>query len=142
MKTTRSYWKLTPTQEKLLSKAIRGREVWDLGAGNGSLSQKCLELKARKVFAIDLTFPEEWETHSDIVWFQSEFKDLEIIPRDTVLISWPWEKTSGRERLYLIAENAQRIIVLAQNHGGTICGSPALWQFLQESGWLHHRPSQ
>lgn len=135
----RRYWTLSPEQDAILRQAVAGREVWDMGAGSGTLAALCAEYRASSVVAVDHDIWAVHCQHAGVRWLKESFVSLAWMQRDTIVISWPVVLHmspsivgDGGCSLTRHARLAKRVIVLAQTYGGTMCGSASLWNHLSK----------
>ena len=112
--------------EAVVQEYVKGKVVWDLGAGRLTLAEKLVALGASRVFAVEkeegLLSP-PW-SHVTALWCcidQAPFPQ----PDDVVFLSWPLNHVLGGlvERL----EQAGTIIYLGMNDGVSACGGPDFW---------------
>ena len=90
------YWGLTAEQAAVVSRAVRNQDVADLGAGDGSLSLRLLELGARRVTAIEHWPPGPLseavkleQIAGRLQWMQSRFAVVQRVVQDVCVVSWP-----------------------------------------------------
>lgn len=118
---------LSKRQQDVLNYYTSGNDVWDLGAGYGSLACSIFE-KAKSVTCVDkLARPDGLP--AKIKWQQQYFVDAQVLPSNSVaVVSWP----VNRELPGLIPmlRDARVIIYIGYNFGGVSCGWPGFFDFL------------
>jgi hypothetical protein len=120
------YGKLTHTQEQVLSKHVRGKIVYDLGAGDLSLSRRVLELGASHVRCIDKEAKSKKKLPRCMSYEQTYFHQWQSgFPLDVAFCSWPANYETNVLPLLL---RAQTIIYLGKNTDGTACGTVSLFE--------------
>lgn len=136
---------LNPFQEDAVRYYVKGKHVYDLGAGLLGYAKRIAELGAGSVTAVDQIYKDRRENVYNYcrTWAKcappgvqldsSSFREFYLGRRadlDVAFISWPdnaYGKTMGLE---LIAQKAKTVIYLGKNLDGTACGSPQLWNML------------
>lgn len=112
-----SWGKLYQKQFDALLPHIEDREVWDLGAGDLTLTRSILLLKPKRMVAID---KERMPNVSGIETMRSSFDNVLEDSLDVAFVSWPSNRyDSGLLRLI---KAAKTIIYLGTNTGGSACG--------------------
>jgi hypothetical protein len=125
-----AFWFLTPGQRQQLDRVVRGREIVDLGAGDGSLVRLCLELGAERVLALDkeygrdLSIEEPWQ-HECLV------QDVQLLPNQVALISWPVTSFYTTNGLLQAVERCGTVVYIGFNDNVTACGNIAFFNALE-----------
>jgi len=130
---------LNSDQSVAVQPHVKDRVVFDLGAGDLELSKVLLTLGASKIVAIDRhEMPDPDSPHIRRV--TGYFDDV-VIPAglDLVFMSWPVNWQTG---LVSWALAAKTIIYLGSCTGGSMCGTPQLWDLLSRREILTHVPSR
>ena len=124
-------WKLSPSQTDALKSIVAGRHVTDLGAGDGSLSLACLKMGAKGAMAVDPNRVSFAASHPKLEWKSAYFGEMAENPGklDVAIVAWPWEGIAGNA-LRTIIQQADTVVYLGKNFGGTRCGGTHLWDFL------------
>jgi hypothetical protein len=132
------YGTLNAAQEECLKHLVAGKVVYDLGAGDLVLAHKLLELGAAKVVAIEkeLFFVDNVAPEIEVrrQYFQHMNEDIDI-----AFVSWPANYDNG---LLPILKRTKTIIYLGKNTDGSMCGTPALFQYLITRKIEEHVPSR
>ncbi|MCK9567560.1 hypothetical protein M0R72_01260 [Candidatus Pacearchaeota archaeon] len=132
------YGTLNAAQEECLKKLVAGKVVYDLGAGDLVLAHKLLELGAAKVVAIEkeLFFIDNVAPEIEVrqQYFQHMDEDMDI-----AFVSWPANYDNG---LREILKRTKTIIYLGKNTDGSMCGTPALFEYLSTRKIEEHVPSR
>lgn len=145
--------RLTPAQLAVLERAVRGKQVVDLGAGVwASLSALCARLGARLVTAVE---KQDFEADRSVMialgvrLYQGEIQDfmrtLDGQDIDVALISWPWLSMApiSIERLL---ERCRTVVYIGKNTSDVRCGSgknvahAAFWQHLTKRAIVETEP--
>jgi len=132
-----SWGSLTNEQAEVVARHVAGREVADLGAGDGRLTLRLVEFGAIKVVAVEkerLTQPERPE----IEWRSQLFADQTDLP-NVVFCSWPSTHANG---LAALLRTARVVILLSKNTDGTVCGSPRIFNYLRQRALLAYVPAR
>lgn len=133
-----SYGRLSHEQLMVVRAVVAGREVVDLGAGDGELAQQLVNAGATRVTAIDKN---EWAPMDDNrvlrLWLRFE---AFLEPAPLVFLSWP--DNHPNRSLFDIVRRAQTVIYLGKNTDGTACGWPGLFTEFQERQVLAHAPER
>ena len=117
-----SYGTLNTAHRKALRKALRGKIVHDLGAGDLELSRELLTLGASRVYAID-KMEHRGRLGRGLHYKRSYFHDLRG-PLDTIFLSWPINHDVG---LAPLLRAAKTIVYLGKNTDGMMCGTPDIF---------------
>lgn len=114
-------------QVEALRPYVKGREVYDLGAGMCIESRVLVQLGATRVVAID---KEPMPTIDDarIEQRRCYFADLPPIEPDVVFVCWP-QNYRAPSLAYLCGQ-ANTIIYIGKNTDGTACGAVDLFATL------------
>jgi len=121
---------LSYEQAEALKLCVIEKEVYDLGAGDLTLSHQILAMGARRVIAVDCEYRNRRpataiEGMPLIGCYFEEFYPREI---EIAFMSWPENhKPIGLERL---ASMARHVVYLGSTFGGTMCGTRGLWEHL------------
>lgn len=129
---------LTDEQLLVVQRHVEGQVVHDLGAGDLVLSRTLLLQGAEKVYAVDKTLPRR-RPDPGIVLVGGYFHHYPAVPT-VAFVSWP---TNIQDLgLIKVVERSQKVIYLGCNWGGTMCGSPLLFQHLCQREVLDHVPDR
>ncbi len=131
-----SWGKLTTEQEHVLRKYINGRDVLDVGSGDGVLSLTLARLGAHRVLAVDKEDYVAPPKHPDSItyklgMFLTSLGADETLGHD-LFVSWP-PSTYVIEGLFEVPTTwsiGQRLIYLGVNYNGSVCGSRDFWRAL------------
>lgn len=132
------YWHLTAAQIRIVKQFTTRRVVYDLGAGDLTLSARLLELKAAGVIAVDEKAPAVRDLDSKIRFIKSSYNKFTKAPR-TAFVSWP--PGVGAEGLVDIVGRARTVLYLGHNFDGNICGTQELWAHLRTRKVIAHEPA-
>lgn len=132
-------WKLDhPDMRPVLRKHVQGREVLDLGGGDGSFAHVLVkECGAKHVTVVEKD--PRWQSgplhrvdRVSFAWeFVHEYRQRAPHGRwDVVTLSWPINIEGFCYHARKIAELAQRVIVVGKNDGCTAIGTSVLWKHL------------
>lgn len=116
------YWSLTEEQEQALIPHIKDQVVFDMGAGDLSLSHKLIEFGAKRVFSIDTKITGAVQDPRIIPCTGTfmELYELTIKNPDFVFVgSWLINRRTSAV-LYML--QATKIVLLANQFDGTACG--------------------
>lgn len=132
---------VTKEMDYALVPHVRGRVVWDLGAGFLTHAKRLLELGASEVVAVD---KEEMPDPSSprITRVRSHFTDL-VVPDggiDVAFLAFPQNTTL--HGLISILERSQVVVYFGSNTDGTACGDVTLFEHLRGRGVLSHVPGR
>lgn len=120
------FGKLLPSMAERLEKHIRGQTVWDLGAGDMTLSRKLLQLGAAGVVAVD----KERSLHpvpKGVRFLQDYFNAVQAPAQISVaFVSWP-QNTHLPGLLELLQKSAV-VVYLGKNTDGTSCGNRRMFE--------------
>jgi hypothetical protein len=135
------YGQLTPHAQEIVSKLVRDKIVWDLGAGEGHFCRRLLRLGARKVVAVE----KAWNSgNPGIHWGRPDFgtlnidvrpnyfKDVEVPPEgiEVAFLSWPFN--IYMEGLQELLRASRTIIYLGSNVQGNACGYLEMFEHFRE----------
>lgn len=136
---------------------VRGRDVWDLGAGDGHLSDWPLDNGAVEVVAVEPKAEKpygEYATDYDKLFAKhgerlhvetTRFQDLYVSASciDVALLSWPINTTSFGvpEALVRLCSGAKTVIYLGNNFNGSQCGTPSLFRHMLSRRVIGYSPS-
>ena len=129
------YGEISPAQERLVRPVVAGKPVLDLGAGDGWLARSLVKLGASKVTAVDVkgsgAFSRTDDPRIEVIEasFQQFFQQFPFQRYPVSFLSWPVNRPLPG--LIDILTRSETIIFLACNTEGTLCGWPALYEFLQ-----------
>jgi hypothetical protein len=165
-----SFGKLNRRQQSIVRRFVKGQTVFDLGAGDFSLSRCLVDLGATKVFAIERAtraggLLEYGSPYEKITVLGSSLKALARIGRhhrraktgegaltpgahvEIAFVSWPSVEGPRyvRQADYSILEpvrKAKIVIYLGNNMDGTVCGSERLFRHLAKRKVLAHSPAR
>lgn len=123
-----SWGGLTPEQELQVQENVRGRVVWDLGAGDCTISLQILAWGASRVVAVDVKpAPHGLPQDPRLTYVQTLFRDWgPEESAEVVFLSWP----DNRELpgLVELCDRAPRVLYLGRNTDFTTCGFPRLFE--------------
>jgi hypothetical protein len=165
-----SFGKLSRRQETIVRRFVKDKTVFDLGAGDFSLSRCLVDLGAQKVFAIERAtraggMLEYGSPYEKVTVLGSSLRSLARIgrfhrraktgksglvssdPVETAFVSWPsveGGKMCRRPDYSLLdpVRKAKTVIYLGNNMDGTVCGSPKLYKHLSRRQVLAHAPER
>jgi hypothetical protein len=130
---------LTPEQQVVVRKFIKGRRVRDYGCGNLYLTLQLLALGARHVEAVDKDPVKVTPYLKDrLTFLHRAFSDCPPSIR-TAFVSWPDNRDSG---IHIPLRDATCIIYLGKNTDGMMCGTRTLWETLRRRRVLAHVPAK
>jgi len=132
-----AYGRLNQKQRKTLTKFVRGKVVHDLGAGDLELSSELLRLGASEVYAIDKE-PKPRVLPSRVHYKQDYFHNIRS-PLSTIFLAWP---TNHDVNLVPIVKQAEMVIYLGCNTGGTACGHTKLFKTFVQRELLAYEPDK
>lgn len=132
------YGHLTSAQEALLAPFVSGREVWDLGSGDGSWARFLLKLGASSIVAVDKAPLTKEAVHIHVI--TALFQDIPPGPIDVAFLSWP--SNNNLPGLIELLERARTVIYLGHNFEGTACGNVRLFQHLCGRKLLAYGPDR
>lgn len=120
---------LTPAQLGVLKRAVRGKQVVDLGAGVWApLSGLCASLGARLVTAVEMhNFEVDRSTliSRGVRLYRGEIQEfmrtLDGKSIDVALISWPWLSMSPSTVVRML-DRCRTVIYIGKNTDGVRCG--------------------
>jgi len=121
-----AYWYLTPPMKDVLHAHVRNTLVYDIGAGDLSLS-KLMAKTASEVIAIEPYAPSHAlpKNVTLIKDYLTEVSLPDTLP--VVMLSWPTLYEYG---ITGILAQAEKVMVIANMFGGTSCGSQEMWESL------------
>lgn len=123
-----AYWKLNAAQEEALANWVEQSTVYDLGAGDTSLS-RYMSLFARHVHAVDKDLRKPDKVPPNVTCYPTTFQKFKA-PKaiDCAVISWPPNYTCLG--LLDLVKMASRVVYIGRNTGATACGTPELFLHL------------
>ena len=128
---------LTDEMLEAIRPVVVGKEVWDLGAGDGGHARTLLALGASRVFCVDKEpLPQVWKGITSI---HARFEDIPSgTPIAVAFVSWPvnWPLP----HLNRLVGQAERVIYLGSNTGGSACGTMGLFVGMADRQLLAHVP--
>jgi len=129
--TFRHYGIWTEAMDDATGPVVRGREVWDLGAGFLGHSHHLLALGARCVVAVDKDaqhYPSAYEDRP-ITFLHGYFSELQVPDAiEVAFLAWP--DNHHLPGLIEILRAAERVVYVGTNTEGSACGWPGLWDYL------------
>lgn len=132
------YWSLTKPQASTLRSFVRGKTVFDLGAGDLSLAILVKKWGAARVVGVDRkrmpSIPGIERIEGD--WAYSDVKEVP----EVALLSWPIN--SPNPRLLKLVKKSRSVVYLGKNTDGTCCGWPGLFEHLLERKVLSYKPDR
>lgn len=136
-----SFGSFSLAQTKVLKKYVKGKVVYDLGAGDLSLSNLMIGLGAKSVVAIDkdikgMSYDETSKTIGNIEQRKILFDKVKDYP-EVALGSWISTYANGIED---IIDRSQVFIYLGKNTDGTACGTAKLFERLLFRDVLAYHP--
>lgn len=131
-------------QERTLAPFVKGKVVYDLGAGALGMAHELVRLGAKHVVAVDMEYKssfnnhlnnmQKWKSGSPKISLHANSFDEFLLkhrsPIRTALVAWPWGHNfggSGDVPLVALLRHATTIIYLGKNFDGTSCGSRVLF---------------
>lgn len=129
---------LNKEQAKAIRPHVKGKTVWDLGAGDLTLSYQLLKLGAEKVVAV-----EKEETHpsrSQAVEVQRKYFEQVLETPEVVFVSWPANRRDVG--LLRLVQNARTVIYLGCNTDYTCCGDRSFFTELSQREVLAYVPER
>lgn len=135
-----SYGRFNPSQRKTVGDLVKGRVVFDLGAGDLLLAKELIQLGASKVVAIDKDAPFPWSGDRRIEVRRDYFHQVKDTAIDVAFVSWPSNYVDWD--LIRLVGQAETVVYLGKNTDGTSCGSVALFEHLLMRKLLAHVPDR
>ena len=134
------YGTLTPTMISTLRPYVEGREVYDLGAGDGGHARTLIhECRASFVVAIDKEPRYASTAEPKIQRVFGYFAEVRIPPVvDVAFIGWPVNYPAPGLIDWL--KQSSVVAYLGCNDGMTACGHPSLFQYLLRRSLLAYVP--
>jgi hypothetical protein len=134
------YGVYTDEMKALVAELVRGKEVWDLGAGNLSGTRMMLRMGAARVYAVDKEDFRLECTPRNTTLLTCPFADLTLgdTEIDVALVAWPVNRSLPG--LVSILERARTVVYLGSNVGGDACGWPGLFRYLAGRELLEEVP--
>ena len=131
-----SYGRLTATQRAALRPYVEGKQVHDLGAGDGEMSLTLVDLGAAQVIAVeemhfDPTFlRKDPRIRREVRKFKTYAGTMPVygVTIDVAFVSWPDNRVD--EGLLALVNAARVVAYLGKNTDGTACGDPFFWASL------------
>lgn len=141
-----SFGELTEEMKKVVGSYVKGHMVFDLGAGDLSLSKTLLTLGARKVCAIDKEeLHDPRQPIEGINFFNGYFDEFLKLnpnfrpsPNAVAFLSWP--ANHKMDGLLEILRRFKTIIYLGCNTGGSSCAWPTFFHTMYMRPVLAHVP--
>lgn len=140
-----SYGKLNKLMQHTIDSFVKGKVVYDLGAGDLKLSKAMLSLGANQVYAIDKEGLHDPRQPIDKLTFFEGYFDMfieehpELPEKDAVaFVSWPANHKLGG--LLDLMEKFETIIYLGKNTDGRSCGWPGFFHKMYLRPVLAHVP--
>lgn len=144
---TPTYGKLTPPMEALLAGVVRGKHVWDLGAGNGELTRRIVGWGASHVTAVEKDRDLTPKAHmGSLTWLPLYFEQarLQVPPEpggiDVAFVSWP--QNTPLYGLVELLGMARTVVYVGSNTDGNACGWPELFMYFKTRKVLHQVPDR
>lgn len=134
------FGQFNPKQRQLVAKAVKGRTVYDLGAGDLQLSKELVDLGALKVVAIDKEAPFSWKGDPRIEVRRAYFHAIKDEPIEVAFVSWPSNYVDWD--LIRLVSRAQQVVYLGKNTDGTSCGSVNLFEHFMTRELVGHAPDR
>ena len=152
--------RLNDAQKLALAPIVKGKTVYDLGAGALGMADAMVRLGAGHVVAVDKDYKDKftnhlnncskWKSGSPRISLQAEtfeeFEQSNKKPIRTALLSWPWASTflgfSGDAALIRLLQNATHVIYIGKNFDGTHCGSNTLFNDFIQRHVVAHVPNR
>lgn len=134
----RGYGLLLPEMEALLATHVRGRTVWDLGAGDLTRSRQLIGLGAQAVVAVDKEAMPEPGTRS-ILRMQTYFAQMPTQGAiDVAFLGWP--QNGHLLGLLELLRTCRKVVYLGSNTDGSACGNTALYEHFLTREVLEYVP--
>lgn len=133
-------WNLTKEQEETLQKVIKGKAVWDLGAGNCSLARKMIELGATYVHAVDCKPYKGKPLGKKIRFINAYFSELSPTMYKDQVVMGSWVHNTKCHGIMSFLRQAETIVLLGNNFDGTITGMPSIYEETLMRELLHYTP--
>lgn len=127
---------LSDKQSEAVKKFVRGREVWDLGAGDGGFSEFLSRSGCKRVVAVD---KEPLRTIPGVENRREYFAEI-TDPIDVAFVSWPQNKIDYG--LLNMFERAKDIIYLGRNTDWSATGFEALFNEMRKRELLYSLPER
>lgn len=123
-----SYGELTEEMQEALTPLVDGKTVYDLGAGDLTLSHVIAGLGAAAVIAIDKA-PMPPPQSPLVSRLEGHFGRLPVPDHiDVAFLGWP--QTYPMPGLYDWLDAADVVVYLGHNSGNTYCGRPELFLYM------------
>ena len=135
-----TWGKRTRQIDCVISKFVRNKNVFDLGAGSGELSMALLnEFNANLVYAVDCKETYIKDVSDRLIVIQDEFKNIFDLVKssDIAFVSWPVNYRNG---LPSLIREFNTVIYLGSNVGCNSCGTVNLFQHFLTRKILAHIP--
>lgn len=135
------YGTVTPEMESTLEPHVRGKEVWDLGAGDLWHSKMLLRHGAARVVAVD-----KWGITSKApvtgVRFVKEYFQFVEAPADGIDVAYlSWPINHGHiPGLVDLLKRSRVVVYVGSNLNGGACGNERLFTYLSSREVLGHIP--
>lgn len=126
-----AYGILTPDMTRAIEAHVKGRVVWDLGAGDLTHSRALLTMGASQVIAVDRAFGKDPKAPGIVLrgeYFADSARRLGDEKPEVAFLAWPCNWAAPG--LDSILDASPVVIYLGCNTGGSSCGTPDLFMGL------------
>lgn len=131
------YGALNKDQRRALAKHVRGKNIHDLGAGDLGYALELLRMGAAEVYAIDKEPKPRLSPWPKKLHYKQAYFHQVTSRMDTIFLAWPINHDVNLRPHLLQAET---IIYLGCNTGGSMCGTPDLFKVMIQRELLVYEP--
>lgn len=155
--TYRKMGRLNRFQQEAVQYYVKGRFVWDLGAGAMGWAHELVKMGAKHVTAVDQLYKYRHENYLNNMrdWKKCAPDGVEVDDRtffelvgtgprrlSVAFVSWPEQSYGATCGLELLVDRAETVIYLGNNFDCTACGSAPFWNMLTQRKVLCTLPSR
>lgn len=133
---------LSTDMQQTLLPFVKGKRIWDLGAGSDLKVAIMLRCLGATVIAFDKEVMHRRDEASDIQTHQCRFQDIEGLHLplpDVTVVSWPVNNYNCDALIPLLTQ-IPVVVYLGKNYDGTACGTLGLFDLLRKRELLAHVP--
>lgn len=139
-----AYGKLTTAMEHAIDSYVKGKRVFDMGAGDMTHSKQLLKMGAMDVIAIDSNFAGQKSPDKRIKQFEGNFfgyltdGEYKSYGHCVAFISWP--ANHKMDGLLELLQPFKTIIYLGKNTDGSACAWPGFFREMMLRPVIEHVP--